>query len=166
MGFSIALLLLTFGVLLVHSQPSGAAELYVNARFGFSAELPDGMTALPESENGDGRAFEDPATGLSVHAAASYNVFMEDAVSHAARYVPKGVSPLILGEGKDADDSALSWHSDGKTFWLRVRCVRTAQDEDGTLLIFYAQCPTAQESACREAVLSSLKSLKPTRPAR
>ena len=142
---------------------AGETQHYVNARFGFSADLPARMEALPEPANGDGRSFEDAKSGLSISVYASYNVLMEDALQTANGHVPEGVKAASLSKAGDrAKDAALRWEAEGSVFWLRVRLVHEADGDDGTLISIFARCPRKSEKKCRAEVLAALDSLKAT----
>ena len=46
---------------------------YVNGRFGYSVEIPDGFSALPAPENGDGNAFASKPLGGTISVWGSHN---------------------------------------------------------------------------------------------
>lgn len=72
------------------SGTSGASQVsygaYANGRYGFSVSVPTSFTSYGESDNGDGATFEDAATGATILAWGSNNVFYQDAEGVADTY--------------------------------------------------------------------------------
>ena len=58
-------------LLMVMPLPAFAAD-YVNARYGYSIDVPDGFAGQGESDNGDGQVFKTPTARLTVHLPSSF----------------------------------------------------------------------------------------------
>jgi hypothetical protein len=72
---------LTALLLALALSPALAADWgrYENARFGYSIDVPPGLVALREADNGDGRNFRDGATKLAVWGSNVVDPGFEDA---------------------------------------------------------------------------------------
>lgn len=140
--------LLLGAVLLAITPSAGSAQdghrwkTYTNARFGYSVCYPtDLLAARPESDNGDGRAFEG-ADGSRVTAWASYNV-LDSTVSKAAQMDEErlaGKSGTISYKVVRADFYVLSGKAQGMIFYHRTALV---QEAFSTVEILY---PAAQSA--------------------
>lgn len=142
---------------------AAGTKQYVNARFGFSVDVPAGITMLPAPANDDGRTFVNKKDGLEIIASGSTNVMMSDAMGSAELSVPDGIKYAIKSDpAKKAKDVTLRWDEKGKVFWRRVILVTTPEDSDGVFISVYASYPKSNEKKCLGAVQTALKSLKPT----
>ena len=136
---------------------------YVNARFGFSVDVPSSMYMKPAPANDDGRAFVDKATGLEIIASGSNNVMMSDAIGEAEMSVPDGTKSAVKSDKAKAEkDVTICWTEKNSVAWNRVILVTTPDNSDGVFIKVYAKYPKAKEQKCLDAVMAALKSLKST----
>lgn len=130
---------------------------YQNARFGTSAEVPDGFTLMPPPENGDGQRFEAPDGGtISIYGAfdftsglSEYRAFSRQVLEDNGwrlTYTPSGDNWFVL-----------SGTSNGQILYQRVE--RPAGCAGDILHHIEFRYPTEDEDIWKPIVTHGARSL-------
>lgn len=147
------LLLLLFLALPVAAVAQGW-EPYVNARFGFTVEIPPGFSLVQEAGNGDGRTYAKGEAKLSVWANhLSTGPFEEEVASRRETY---------LQEGWDLsyDRQTAGWASLSGTLVdsiLYHRIIALCEDAAASFVLEYPQSMKAQMSPLVGRLVKSLR---------